>query len=194
MLYSPYSRCYYSKFQTKRHVFIFYDIKCNSKPPVTPCCIELQIVLLTWICKSTLPHLHPAGFSVCLRYLTEGSTTTLLKLFPSSSSPVTLGTSDRVYYSLSCEAVYYTQVFLPFIKFWPEGFAQDIWTRVCVTVDGAKRVAQVFSGSNMSIRKMLPSQVRRGTGRGAGSFCWASGPSAFQTRPLWGGKSWIVFL
>lgn len=47
----------------------------------------------------------------------------------------------------------------PNIRIWPNT-GQNIWTSVCVTVDQAKKVAQMFSGPNMSIRKVLPSKVR----------------------------------
>ncbi|CAB1422049.1 unnamed protein product [Pleuronectes platessa] len=84
---------------------------------------------------TTTPRTTPfstTGLSVCLRYLTDYSTTgnpPLLKLFPSGSDSV---------------------------------LSPDIWTRVCVTVDGVKKVGQVFSGSNMSIRKILPYQLPQG--------------------------------
>ncbi|XP_053302512.1 uncharacterized protein LOC128461558 [Pleuronectes platessa] len=117
---------------------------------------------------TTTPRTTPfstTGLSVCLRYLTDYYTTRnppLLKLFPSSSDPVTLGTSSGVLYSLSSWLYYKPQTFQPSIQFWPGGFSPDIWTRVCVTVDSAKNVGQVFSGSNMSIRKILPYQLPQG--------------------------------
>ncbi|XP_053302583.1 uncharacterized protein LOC128461608 [Pleuronectes platessa] len=116
---------------------------------------------------TTTPRTTPlstTGLSVCLRYLTDYMETRnppLLKLFPSGSDFVTLGTSYNSLYTLSW-GYYYTQTFRPNIQFWPGGFSPDIWTRVCVTVDNAKNVGQVFSGHNMSIRKILPYQLPQG--------------------------------
>ncbi|XP_053302549.1 uncharacterized protein LOC128461583 [Pleuronectes platessa] len=116
---------------------------------------------------TTTPRTTPfstTGLSVCLRYLTDYMETRnppLLKLFPSGSDFVTLGTSYNSLYSLNW-GYYNTQTFRPNIQFWPGGFSQDIWTRVCVTVDNAKNVGQVFSGSNMSIRKILLYQLPQG--------------------------------
>ncbi|XP_053302525.1 uncharacterized protein LOC128461568 [Pleuronectes platessa] len=117
---------------------------------------------------TTTPRTTPfstTGLSVCLRYLTDYSTTgnpPLLKLFPSGSNPVTLGlASYNSLYSLNW-GYYNTQTFRTNVQFWPGGFPQDIWTRVCVTVDGVKNVGQVFSGSNMSIRKILLYQLPQG--------------------------------
>ncbi|KAM9362399.1 uncharacterized protein ABDE67_000423 [Symphorus nematophorus] len=96
------------------------------------------------------------GVSVCLRFITDewslyGPITFTLS---PSTTPLTLKTSapnnylvyfggNRNYLSLD-----------PNLKFWPN-IDSNIWYRVCVTVDSMKNVAQVFSGSSMSIRKML---------------------------------------
>ncbi|XP_069372358.1 uncharacterized protein [Paralichthys olivaceus] len=99
------------------------------------------------------------GFSVCLRYLTDYlGANPALKLYLTGFDPVTLGASSDFSYSLANDYSYSSLSFRPSIRFWHEVFAQDIWTRVCVTVDRVKKVAQVFSGSNMSIRKILPPQ------------------------------------
>ncbi|XP_060925446.1 uncharacterized protein LOC132999717 isoform X1 [Limanda limanda] len=105
---------------------------------------------------TTTPRTTPlstTGLSVCLAYLTDSSTV-LFKLFPSSSYPMTLETDSGVFYSLTWDG-YYSKTFKPNVQFWPGGFSPDIWTRVCVTMDSVKNVGQVFSGSNMSVRKRL---------------------------------------
>ncbi|XP_053302569.1 uncharacterized protein LOC128461594 isoform X2 [Pleuronectes platessa] len=117
-----------------------------------------------WTTTPRTTPLSTTGLSVCLRYLTDYMETRnppLLKLFLSGSDFVTLGTSYNSLYTLSW-GYYYTQTFRPNIQFWPGGFSPDIWTRVCVTVDSAKNVGQVFSGHNMSIRKILPYQLPQG--------------------------------
>ncbi|KAL6112381.1 uncharacterized protein ACO6RY_09151 [Pungitius sinensis] len=93
------------------------------------------------------------GVSVCLRYLAD-SVSLLFTLSP-SRSPLTFSGSDSVY-GLSFPRYSYNPLYLrPKIPFWANP-APDIWTRVCFTVDSGLQVAQVFSGSNLSIRKMLP--------------------------------------
>ncbi|KAK9529607.1 hypothetical protein VZT92_013687 [Zoarces viviparus] len=97
------------------------------------------------------------GVSVCLRYLAE-SVSSLFTLSKSSRAPLTLDVGGAGSYVLTVTGYrYYSLYFQPNIKFWPN-IGPDIWNRVCFTVDSMKNVAQVFSGSNISIRKMLPSQ------------------------------------
>ncbi|XP_041804084.1 uncharacterized protein LOC121614328 [Chelmon rostratus] len=101
------------------------------------------------------------GVSVCLRFLTDYQQTTkptIFKLSPSSGAPLTLGTSYGTQFFLSFDGYSYSYLNLqPNLRFW-SNVGQDIWTRVCLTVDSRKKVAQVFSGSSISIRKMLPVQ------------------------------------
>lgn len=101
--------------------------------------------------------LTPAGVSVCLRYLTDGRYSTIFKLSP-SNTPLTLTVTYPDQYTLSFGG-YYSLSLQPNIRFWSH-IDPDIWTRVCLTVDTRKNVAQVFSGSSISIRKMLPVKVR----------------------------------
>ncbi|KAM6946936.1 uncharacterized protein PEZ65_000651 isoform 4-T4 [Lycodopsis pacificus] len=97
------------------------------------------------------------GVSVCLRYLAE-SFSSLFTLSPSSRVPLQFGVGDAGSYVMTFTRYsYYSQYFRPNIKFWPN-IRPDIWNRVCFTVDSMKNVAQVFSGSNISIRKRLPLQ------------------------------------
>ncbi|XP_059185105.1 uncharacterized protein LOC131968302 [Centropristis striata] len=97
-----------------------------------------------------------AGVSVCLRYMTDeqANLQTLFLLSKSSSSPLRVAVSNSGYWLTF--GVYRTnRLYLkPYLKLWPN-IEEDIWTRVCITVDSVKNVAQVFSGSNMSIRKTM---------------------------------------
>ncbi|KAM8916099.1 uncharacterized protein AB9W97_017713 [Spinachia spinachia] len=100
----------------------------------------------------------PAGVSVCLRYLSI-SEPSLFTLSP-SRSPLTV--SHNVYgYQLAFSRYGYpTLNFLPNLRFWADPpHPLDIWTRVCFTVDSGRKVAQVFSGSNISTRQMFPQSV-----------------------------------
>ncbi|XP_051270030.1 anti-sigma-I factor RsgI2-like isoform X1 [Dicentrarchus labrax] len=99
------------------------------------------------------------GVSVCLRYLTDysqSSSPTIFKLSPSGSNTLMLSSSYSGVYTLSYGYSNY-MYFRPNIMLW-SNIQPDIWTRVCVTVDTVKRVAQVFNGSTVSIRKLLPYQ------------------------------------
>uniref|UniRef100_A0A4W6FUT4 Pentraxin (PTX) domain-containing protein n=1 Tax=Lates calcarifer TaxID=8187 RepID=A0A4W6FUT4_LATCA len=97
------------------------------------------------------------GLSVCLRFLTDfvqSRNPRIFTLSPSSSNPLTLGVSGS--YWLSYDRYRYANIYLqPSIRFWSE-VAPDIWTRVCITLDSSTNVVQLFSGSYMSIRKLLP--------------------------------------
>ncbi|TDH14566.1 hypothetical protein EPR50_G00045120 [Perca flavescens] len=102
------------------------------------------------------------GVSVCLRYLTEyqADIPKIFTLSPSGRRPLQMGVSSTGGYGLSFDRYGYYNLYLqPYIRFSPHIYS-EIWTRVCLTVDTMKNVAQVFSGSNMSIRKMLPTNVR----------------------------------
>ncbi|KAE8298175.1 hypothetical protein D5F01_LYC02665 [Larimichthys crocea] len=98
------------------------------------------------------------GVSVCLRYLTDyvqDSTSVIFTLSP-TTTPLRLMSRSGVSYGLSFNSYSYPNLFLqPNIRLW-SNIGMDIWTRLCLTVDTAKNVAQVFSGSNMSVRKILP--------------------------------------
>ncbi|KAE8298777.1 hypothetical protein D5F01_LYC03282 [Larimichthys crocea] len=101
--------------------------------------------------------LSTAGVSVCLRYLTDYvqiSRPVIFTLRSSSSSPISLKSSSGFSYGLTFN--YYPNLeFKPNIRFW-SNIGPDIWTGLCLTVDTVKNVAQVFSGPNISIRKILP--------------------------------------
>ncbi|XP_026204238.1 uncharacterized protein LOC113154325 [Anabas testudineus] len=94
-----------------------------------------------------------AGVSVCLRYITdlqETKSTSIFTLSP-SSSPLQLGVGGSYWlYTDSYDPVYLK----PSIRIAPH-IQPDIWTTVCLVVESRRNVAQVFSGSNMSIRKIL---------------------------------------
>ncbi|XP_063329005.1 uncharacterized protein LOC134627024 [Pelmatolapia mariae] len=97
------------------------------------------------------------GVSVCLRYMADNlqSGFPLFTLSP-NRSPLSLEVNLNSY-GLTFSGYYNYVNLRPLIKFWPN-IGSDFWTSVCLTVDTRKGVVQMFSGSNMSIRKVLPSQ------------------------------------
>ncbi|XP_070759060.1 uncharacterized protein [Enoplosus armatus] len=100
------------------------------------------------------------GVSVCLRYLTDSQASgpSIFTLSPSSRILLKLTVTGTDQFSLFFDRYHYDHLyFKPDIWFW-SNVGSDIWTRVCLTLDAAKNVAQVFSGSRISIRKMLPIQ------------------------------------
>ncbi|XP_074493879.1 uncharacterized protein LOC141769077 isoform X2 [Sebastes fasciatus] len=104
---------------------------------------------------TTTPTAPPTrGVSVCLRYLTD-NVYSLFTLSPSSRNPLNLAVSNVGEYTLNVGG--YSQYMKPNVRLW-SNVGPDIWTRVCLTMDSVKNVAQVFSGSNISVRKMLPIQ------------------------------------
>ncbi|XP_049437170.1 uncharacterized protein LOC125891731 isoform X2 [Epinephelus fuscoguttatus] len=94
------------------------------------------------------------GVTVCLRYLADDTSFSLLTISPSSRNPLNLDVSNAGY-QLTFQYGYNSLYLRPNIRFWSNPGA-DIWTRVCLTLDSMKNVAQVFSGSHMSIRKLMP--------------------------------------
>lgn len=101
---------------------------------------------------------------MCLRYLTDFIQTNTPKIFtlsPSSSRPLTVSAARNLYTMTFDRYGYYRLSFTPSIPFWST--VQDTWTRLCLTVDTKKNVAQVFGGSGISIRKRLPFPVRSET-------------------------------
>lgn len=111
---------------------------------------------------SNTPHVIPAGVSVCLRYITDYQETSFPSIFtlsPSSTS-LQLAVSDGKTYRLSSDTYTFRELYLePNIRI-GSYIDPDIWTRVCLIVDTRRNVAQVFSGPNMSIRKILSNPVR----------------------------------
>lgn len=157
-----------------RHIYIVWTIlyivclrlvlfKWIYYKPKTVVCVCFLLNFVNYICQSTLSA-TPAGLSVCVRYLTDFqrvNSPSIFTLSPSSRTALKLSVSATGSYILSWDRFsYYTQYMKPNIRFW-SNIGPDIWTRVCLTVDPMKNVAQVFSGSNMSIRKILPVQVRK---------------------------------
>ncbi|XP_030277429.1 uncharacterized protein LOC115584140 [Sparus aurata] len=100
------------------------------------------------------------GVSVCLRYLTDFvqiSNPRFFKLSP-SSTPLQVNIDRLGGCTLNFDPFSYNTMYLtPSIRFW-SNIGPDIWSRVCLTLDSMKNVAQVFSGSNISIRKVIPNQ------------------------------------
>ncbi|XP_073324788.1 uncharacterized protein [Pagrus major] len=97
------------------------------------------------------------GVSVCLRYLTDYVQTSYPTIFTLSRSRNHLQLSGNgLGYTLTFNS-YDTLSFTSSIRFW-SNIGPDIWSRVCLTLDSMKNVAQVFSGSNISIRKLIPNQ------------------------------------
>ncbi|XP_041639806.1 uncharacterized protein LOC121507487 [Cheilinus undulatus] len=100
------------------------------------------------------------GVSVCLRYLAAAHQAVIRTLFTLSPSttPLTVGVEFPDRYFLPINPYYYTDVYLtPSVRFW-SNLNPEVWTRVCLTVDTERNVAQLFSGSNMSTRRILPSR------------------------------------
>ncbi|KAM8755831.1 uncharacterized protein AB9X84_009236 [Acanthopagrus schlegelii] len=103
------------------------------------------------------------GVSVCLRYLTDFGQTSNPRIFTLSPSgtPLQVNVNQFGYYTLKLQPYdpygYNTLYMKPSIKLW-SNIGPDIWSRVCFTLDSMKNVAQVFSGSNISIRMVLPYQ------------------------------------
>ena len=101
---------------------------------------------------------------MCVRYLTdfdERQNPTLFTLSPSSRTALRLTATSNGWYTLAWDRFSYYKLSLRSNnRFW-SNIGPELWTRVCLTVDTIKNVAQVFSGSTMSIRKMLPIKVRK---------------------------------
>ncbi|KAG7494037.1 hypothetical protein JOB18_021704 [Solea senegalensis] len=95
------------------------------------------------------------GWSLCLRYLSDTQSHKILTICPSCYNSVILSAASKTLFRLSNGyGSGSSSNFEPNINFMSAS-ELDIWTKVCVTVDNVKSVAQLFSGSNMSIRKML---------------------------------------
>uniref|UniRef100_A0A1A8HZA0 Pentraxin (PTX) domain-containing protein n=1 Tax=Nothobranchius kuhntae TaxID=321403 RepID=A0A1A8HZA0_NOTKU len=115
---------------------------------------------------TTRPHIttHPytpwttapttRGVSVCLRYISDFDRFSYFTLSPSSSSLRLY--SDGQGFTLTFNG--YNNINLyPRIRLWSDS-RQNMWTSICFTVDTVKKVAQMFRNSDMSPRKLLPSQ------------------------------------
>ncbi|XP_036955507.1 mucin-5AC-like [Acanthopagrus latus] len=97
------------------------------------------------------------GVSVCLRYLTNTVENRLFTVSP-SRMPLQVTVNQLGYYTLRFNSYGYNTLYMkPSIRFW-SNIGPDIWSRVCFTLDSMKNVAQAFSGSNISIRMLLPYQ------------------------------------
>ncbi|KAM9759267.1 uncharacterized protein ACNS7B_005979 [Menidia menidia] len=95
------------------------------------------------------------GVSVCLRYITDGlaSSSALFNLSPSRGNPLSFGRSTPFSYYVTDNI--YNKVYLqPNIR-WMD-FRGSMWTSVCLIVDTARGVVQLYKDSSMSIRKLLP--------------------------------------
>ncbi|XP_054639684.1 uncharacterized protein LOC129185977 isoform X2 [Dunckerocampus dactyliophorus] len=98
------------------------------------------------------------GVTVCLRYMLDlrWSSPVIFTLSPSSQAAMTLAVHYDGQHELRWSRLRYRSVYLsPSISMWPN-VLPDIWSRVCITVDTLKSVVQLFSGANMSVRKMIP--------------------------------------
>nr|XP_057911579.1 C-reactive protein-like [Doryrhamphus excisus] len=98
------------------------------------------------------------GVTVCLRYLLDlrWSSPFIFTLSPSGQSAMKLGVHFDGQFELRWNRPEYQSVYLtPSIRIWPD-IPPDIWSRVCITMDTLKSVVQLFSGGNMSVRKMIP--------------------------------------
>lgn len=107
-----------------------------------------------WHCE--LP--PPAGVSVCFRYVTDLSYVNqffTLRSAGSYSNSLVLNPRSPNTFTLSFNQ--YSLYLAPNNKF--HASSNGVWTSVCLTLDNEKKVAQVFSGSMMSIRKIMLTQV-----------------------------------
>ncbi|KAE8298779.1 hypothetical protein D5F01_LYC03284 [Larimichthys crocea] len=116
--------------------------------------------------NQTPVHVNTAGVSVCVRYLVKDEpkaiNLTTFTLSP-SGSPLKLEYSAPGRYTLHIGGRniwgfgynYANLLFKPHISCLSY-VRPDIWTRLCLTVDTVKNVAQVSSGSKISFRKILP--------------------------------------
>ncbi|XP_077430524.1 uncharacterized protein LOC144057121 isoform X2 [Vanacampus margaritifer] len=111
------------------------------------------------------------GLTVCLRYLLDGETSarTTFTLSPSSRAPLTLGLDYDGSYLLAWSSTYWSVRLKADVRMWP-GMKDDLWTRLCLTMDTVRGVVQVFSGADMSVRKMAPSK-----------FVWSGEPVIAMT-------------
>ncbi|XP_033938433.1 uncharacterized protein [Pseudochaenichthys georgianus] len=127
-----------------------YTTKPTTNPPTKTTTTQYHTTTLP---PPTAPYARDV--SVCLRYLTDARTT--LFTLRQSRYPLrfTVDYADMMYYLDMDPYGGQTLIFRPNIKFWP-GIKSEAWSRVCLTVDNMKYVAQVFSGLNTSIRKLLP--------------------------------------
>lgn len=98
---------------------------------------------------------------MCLRYLADYPSMSFFTLSPSGRNPVTVGLNGLDTYSVAGRYSYYGTILKSNILFW-RSVGPEVWSRLCLILDGRKNVVQVFSGSKMSIRKMLPFQVSKG--------------------------------
>ncbi|XP_075880500.1 jeltraxin-like [Nelusetta ayraudi] len=97
------------------------------------------------------------GVSVCLRYLTDcRSVQPFFRLGSASSYSLYLDLQDNYNYILRLNSEN-PLTFQPNKMFGAP--TTKLWTSLCLTVDNRKKVAQVFSGSKMSIRKLMPAQL-----------------------------------
>ncbi|XP_036957355.1 uncharacterized protein LOC119021272 [Acanthopagrus latus] len=95
--------------------------------------------------------------SVCLRYLIDFGQTSNPRIFTlsPSSTPLLVNVDQLGVYTLNFNQYSYNTLYMkPSIRFWST-IGPDIWSRFCFTLDSTKNVAQVFSGSNISIRKLI---------------------------------------
>ncbi|XP_061544999.1 uncharacterized protein LOC133409242 [Phycodurus eques] len=99
------------------------------------------------------------GVTVCLRYLfdVETSSPRIFTVSPSSPAAFTLSSEYDGSYRLSWSSSYWSLRLKANVRMWP-GIRDDLWTRLCLTVDTVPGVVQVFSGAYMSVRKMAPNK------------------------------------
>ncbi|XP_061689753.1 uncharacterized protein LOC133508064 [Syngnathoides biaculeatus] len=106
------------------------------------------------------------GVTVCLRYLLdrETSSSSIFTLSPSNPTAITLSLDYDGSYRVSWRSSYLSVRLKADVRMWP-GIKDDLWTRLCLTVDTVRGVVQVFSGPYMSVRKMVP-----------GKYVWSGEP------------------
>ncbi|XP_061641872.1 uncharacterized protein LOC133483960 [Phyllopteryx taeniolatus] len=99
------------------------------------------------------------GVTVCLRYLfdVETSSPRIFTVSPSSPAAFTLSSDYDGSYRLTWSSSYWSLRLKANVRMWP-GIRDDLWTRLCLTVDTVPGIVQVFSGAYMSVRKMAPNK------------------------------------
>ncbi|XP_074536744.1 uncharacterized protein LOC141798716 isoform X2 [Halichoeres trimaculatus] len=142
----------------------------TTKPPTTRPWTPRYWTTRPWTPRTRTPHYWTTappfgGVSVCLRYLAapQRDSTPLFTLSP-STNPLKLSTNSLGTYMLPLRTYPYIMYMTPSIPLW-KNIDSEMWTKVCLTVDDSRNVIQLFSGSKMSIRKILP-----------GRYVWSGEP------------------
>ncbi|KAM8867548.1 jeltraxin-like [Synchiropus picturatus] len=98
------------------------------------------------------------GVSVCLRFIKDfRQESAIFQLDPGSYRSLLLTNLGQDYW-MSQSRYGPKYLMTPNLQIWPNLYP-EIWSRVCLVVDSMKNVAQLYSGSYMSARKLIPPQI-----------------------------------